>query len=329
MGYSIVIRTLGKAGEKYQIMLQCIENLQEKPEEVLVVIPKGYELTEERLGYEKFIRSEKGMVRQRCEGARFVQSEYILFLDDDLAFPCDFIEELKKPLDMGIADVSFPILPELLPQGKSAVSSCLAGSAIPMVFEKDKYYIKILRTGGYSYNKRILDSEQKYFYAQSAPGACLLIRTAIFNNIHFEEEEWLEKYGYAMGEDQVLFYKLYIRGYKVVCVSDLKLEHLDAGTSTGGDSEKSAFGSGWFKYIFWRRFIYDIEQNIWLRIIDRIAFGYCFNSYIIVNKIKTIKNKEKARYLKALLEGGRVAKEFLCSDEYAKIPVLYKKSKRN
>ena len=41
MGYSIVIRTLGKAGEKYQTMLRCIDRLNDKPDEVLVVIPKG------------------------------------------------------------------------------------------------------------------------------------------------------------------------------------------------------------------------------------------------------------------------------------------------
>ena len=60
MGYSIVIRTLGKAGEKYQTMLQCIDKLNDKPDEVLVVIPQGYDLPNERLGYEKFVRSEKG-----------------------------------------------------------------------------------------------------------------------------------------------------------------------------------------------------------------------------------------------------------------------------
>ena len=102
---------------------------------------------------------------------------------------------------------------------------------------------------------------------------------SILKGCIFEEEEWLEKYGYAMGEDQVLFYKLCIYGYKTVCVTNLKLEHLDAGTSTGGNVERTAFGAGWFKSVFWKRFIYDREKNRVLKVVDKIAFFYCF--YII------------------------------------------------
>ena len=311
MEYSIVIRTLGKAGTKYLTMLQCIEKLESKPKEVIVVIPKGYDLPKERLGYERFVRSEKGMVKQRCKGAEVVTSEYILFLDDDLAFPRDFVEELKKPLEEGVADVSFPPLLDLLPQGKNVISACIAGSAIPMIFGRKEYYLKILRTGGYSYNNKILSSKRKYFYAQTAPGACLFIKTEVFKRVHFEEEEWLEKYGYAMGEDQVLFYKLCIYGYKTVCVTNLKLEHLDAGTSTGGTVERTAFGAGWFKSVFWKRFIYDREKNRVLKVVDKIAFFYCFYSYVIVNKLKALKNKDQKRYIDALLAGRSAAQQFL------------------
>ena len=129
--------------------------------------------------------------------------------------------------------------------------------------------------------------------------------------MHFEEEEWLEKYGYAMGEDQVLFYKLCIYGYKTVCVTNLKLEHLDAGTSTGGNVERTAFGAGWFKSVFWKRFIYDREKNRVLKVVDKIAFFYCFYSYVIVNKLKALKNKDQKRYIDALLAGRSAAQQFL------------------
>ena len=55
MDYSIVIRTIGKAGEKYQALLNSIDRLEKKPCEVLVVLPRGYDKPKERLGYEKFI----------------------------------------------------------------------------------------------------------------------------------------------------------------------------------------------------------------------------------------------------------------------------------
>ena len=68
MEYSIVIRTVGKAGEKYQKLLDSIKKLNVQPAEVLVVLPKGYEKPKERLGDEKFVYSEKGMVQQRIGG---------------------------------------------------------------------------------------------------------------------------------------------------------------------------------------------------------------------------------------------------------------------
>lgn len=50
--YSVTIRTLGSAGEKYAATLDSIAKQKIKPEEVVVVIPYGYDLPKERLGYE-------------------------------------------------------------------------------------------------------------------------------------------------------------------------------------------------------------------------------------------------------------------------------------
>lgn len=101
MEYSIVIRTVGKAGEKYQKLLDSIKKLNVQPAEVLVVLPKGYEKPKERLGDEKFVYSEKGMVQQRIAGGRLAKGEYLLFLDDDVEFEGDFIEQISKPLREG------------------------------------------------------------------------------------------------------------------------------------------------------------------------------------------------------------------------------------
>ncbi|MCQ2307204.1 MAG: hypothetical protein MJ000_06545 [Bacteroidales bacterium] len=42
--YSVVIRTLGNSGEKYQKLLDSIRSQTVQPEEVIVAIPDGYEL---------------------------------------------------------------------------------------------------------------------------------------------------------------------------------------------------------------------------------------------------------------------------------------------
>lgn len=324
MGYSILIRTLGKAGDKYAKMLKCIDKLQLRPEEVIIAIPYGYELPKERLGYERFVRTRKGMVWQRCEGVLEIKSEYVLFLDDDLSFAPDFVEKLSSPVNKGEADAAFAPLYELLPQGKSIVNSCLAGSAIPMIFETDQYFLKILKTGGYSYNKKVLKSEKKYFYAQTGPGACIYISLKTFLEVEFEQEVWLEKYGYAMGEDQVFFYKMYLKGYKIVCVADAKLKHLDASTSINGNFEKAAFSSGWFKTIFWKRFIYDTERKNTEKIKSKVAFLYCFYINVLSNLIKAKINSRRKKTLVALLQGRDAAYKFISSDEYHKMKPIRK-----
>ena len=325
MQYSIVIRTLGQAGEKYQRMLGCIENLRIKPNEVLVVIPNGFPLPKERLGFEQFIRSDKGMVRQRCVGGHAAKSKYILFLDDDLEFDSDFVDQLAEPIERGVADISFAWLPELLPQRKHIINSAIAGSAVPMLFNKQHNYLRILRSGGYAYNKDLKRDNGRYYYAQTAPGACFLIKKNDFKEIHFEDELWLEANGYAMGEDQVFFYKAYCYGYKAMCVPSVRFVHLDASTSTGGNFERVAFGAGWFKYIFWKRYIYEPDSKSFLRYVDAVAFCWCYYANVAINFLKSKINKNKKVYLYHFKKGIKAAKGFTKSSEYEKLLKIQKK----
>lgn len=92
--YSITIRTLGKAGEKYAATLNSISKQTVKPEEVVIVIPEGFDLPKERLGYERFVRCKKGMVWQRVVGFDEIESEFTLALDDDVDFNETFVEDL-------------------------------------------------------------------------------------------------------------------------------------------------------------------------------------------------------------------------------------------
>ena len=64
LDFSIAIRTLGKAGEKYKKLLESIRNSQVQPKKVIVVLPEGYTLPEERLGWESFVFSPKSMILQ-------------------------------------------------------------------------------------------------------------------------------------------------------------------------------------------------------------------------------------------------------------------------
>lgn len=65
-----------------------------KSAEVVVVLPHGYELPEEKLGYERFAFCEKGMINQRVFAINDAKTQYVLLLDDDVEFAADFVEKV-------------------------------------------------------------------------------------------------------------------------------------------------------------------------------------------------------------------------------------------
>lgn len=94
MTYSIVIRTLGTGGEKYQALLDSIACQKVQPQHVYVVIAEGYKIPQEQIGTEEFLFTKKGMLHQRAYGLEYANvhchSDFILCLDDDIAFDSDY-----------------------------------------------------------------------------------------------------------------------------------------------------------------------------------------------------------------------------------------------
>lgn len=106
--YSVIIRTTGKAGAKYAKLLESIDQLTPKPKEVIVVLPEGYSLPEEQLGWETYYFSPKGMVIQRMFGIEKCRTRYALVCDDDVRFSADFVQKLYEPIQNGKARLSAP-----------------------------------------------------------------------------------------------------------------------------------------------------------------------------------------------------------------------------
>lgn len=90
--YCAVIRTLGTAGEKYQSLLDSLVEQTLTPKKILVYIPHGYPAPKETVGVEQIVRCEMGMVAQRSLPFDEVDTDYILFCDDDLYLPPDYGE---------------------------------------------------------------------------------------------------------------------------------------------------------------------------------------------------------------------------------------------
>lgn len=314
MNYSIVIRTIGKAGEKYQKLLNSIERLDIKPLEILVVLPKGYDLPQQQLGYEKFVFSEKGMVNQRIFGGQEAKGEYILFLDDDVEFSSSLVNDLYEPIKNELCELSVPAYDSLFPpkKGLQKVIPWVTYAAVPMLFSKNMY-VKILKSGGWSYNYNHSD---KYLLTQSAAGMCCLCSKKDFLNIHYEHDLWLEDCTYALWEDQVMYYKFCLNGYKIMSVNNINITHLDAGTSTDLQRIKNAaFANARNKSIFWYKYIYCQQQSKINKLFSIIAFQYHKLSTLFIYRLASMLRKSKKEEYEAFKNGYKSGRRFIKHEE--------------
>ena len=170
MEYTAVIRTLGTAGEKYQTLLDSLNNQTIQPKKILVYIAEGYSLPKETIGKEEYIYVKKGMVAQRALNYKEVESEYILFLDDDVFLPEESVEMLYKYLSDNNADVISPDV--FYNAGRSFWGKLLMFISGRMKARKDDglWGYKVMRNSGYSYNN---NPKSGVYLSQTNAGPCL------------------------------------------------------------------------------------------------------------------------------------------------------------
>lgn len=285
MEYSVVIRTLGKAGEKYQRMLDSLKLQSILPKEIIIYIAEGYDIPKETIGMERYVYVKKGMVAQRALPYNEVSTEYILFLDDDVYLPVDGVERLFNALQEDDADV---ISPDVFPNAeRSFLSSMLMAVSGRMVARRDdgKWGYKVMRNSGYSYN----NSPRKSVYrSQTNAGPCFFCKKSDFLSINFQDELWMDNLTYALGDDQVMFYKMHLCGLKVLTIYDSGIVHLDAGsTMMSMDKKRSMIYSDfWFKTVFWHRFIYKPERSCVVRCYDFVCLAYALLFTLFISLVK-------------------------------------------
>lgn len=269
--YSVAIRTLGKAGEYYQRTLDSIALQTLKPDAVVVYIAEGYELPKETAGIERYVYVSKGMVAQRALQYEEIDTEWILFLDDDVFLPPNAVETLFRELEENCGDVIIPAtFANHKASWKQKIARTLTGREVPRLFD-DGWSYKVLRTAGFSYNN---NPHKPVYKAQTGAGPCFLCRKKDFLNIHYEEELWLDETPYAIPDDQVMFYKMYLNGLKLLTSFDSGIIHLDAGSTTAGSEDrmsKHIYSEYRNKTIFWRKFIYP---NRLVKLLSLLAFGF-------------------------------------------------------
>ena len=319
--YSIAIRTLGTAGEKYRKLLESIDRQTYRPEKVVVVLPNGYTPPQDILGYEEFHFSAKGMVIQRLAALKYINSKYILFCDDDVSFNNNFCEALINTLEKSeYTCAAGPLLSFFPPDGVKYIFASLLGGACKMLYGTNYQYTRILSTGGWSYNKNINTSSRNIYKADSLAWTCFMINSNVLRSIHMEDESWIDANGYAAYDDQTMFYKLVVNGYQTAVVSDAIYEHNDGKTSTKNLKLEPIYAHSRNHYIFWHRFLYLPSKNT----IDRLWKKICIHYYMAMSRLYGwglyLTGRQTMEERKASVRGFRDARMFVKSQEYWKLP---------
>ena len=313
MNYSVVIRTLGTAGEKYQKLLDSLNNQTISPSKIIVYIAEGFSLPKETIGKEHYVYVKKGMVAQRALRYDEVTTEYILFLDDDLVFPPDTVERMFALLKENQADVISPdIFPNAMRPLKYEVMMTLSGRMRARRGDAVWGY-KVMKTGGYSYNK---EPRKEVYLSQTNAGACFLCRKEVFLKIHFEEELWMDKMTYALGDDQVMFYKMYLNKFKILTWYNHQFVHLDAGHNLSPEKEMNRiYGDLYFKNVFWHRFVFSPECRMHCKLWSAFCLLYSILFAVIISLIKF-----NVPTLRVKCRAIRDAWRFINSKEYRILP---------
>ena len=295
MEYTAVIRTLGKGGGYYQKTLNSLIHQSVLPSAIIVYIAEGYELPEETVHIERYVYVKKGMVAQRSLRYDEVKTEYILFLDDDVYLPTTSVETLYHELHQYKGDVISPyVFYNHKKTIKEKIRLAVFGREVCRLFGS-RWGFKVLSTAGFSY----INNPQKAVYeSQTNAGPCFLCRKKDFLNIKYEDELWLDETPYAFPDDQVMFYKMYLNGLKILTSYDSGIVHLDAGSSTGSLDRtcKVIYSEYRNKLIFWHRFLYSNERNFLLRFWRIVCITYVYVLQSINAVYKLLKGrKDEAR----------------------------------
>lgn len=306
--YSVVIRTLGKGGNFYQKTLDSLIRQTVKPSDIIVYIAEGYSIPEETVGIEKYVYVKKGMVAQRALKYDEVKTEYILFLDDDVYLPPAGVETLYDELCKYNGKVISPYVFYNHDKSlKEKIRLTLFGREVCRLFGK-RWGFKVLPTAGFSY---INNPKKGVYESQTNAGPCFLCKKEDFLKIKYEDELWLDETPYAFPDDQVMFYKMYLNGLKVLTSYDSDIVHLDAGSTTVNSNKtlKVIYSEYRNKLIFWYRFIYSNEKNYILRLWKIFCIFYIYFLQTINACYKILKGKKEES--KAFFEATMDALKFI------------------
>ena len=271
--YSIAIRTLGTAGNKFLQELKSIYTQTIQPERVLVYIADGYDRPVDTIGREEYIWVRKGMISQRARRYDEISSDCILLLDDDVQLAPDSVEKMLRAMEEKEADcIGADVFQNHLLPLKTKLFAAVTNLVFP--HWSRIWAFKIHRNGSFSYNNR---PNRSFYWSQSCGGPAVLCRKDSFLRFHFDDEAWLDSFGFSYGDDALLFNKLFRNGGRLGILFDSGVTNLDAKTSSDSFRNSSRYiylRTKALLMIWWRSCFRNGKDTVWSRLLAAIAFGF-------------------------------------------------------
>lgn len=308
--YSVAIRTLGKSGDRLKKELCSIYKQTIRPKKVLLYIAEGYKLPDFRIEDEEYVYVKKGMVAQRAIDYKEIQTEWILLLDDDVFMAENCVETLYKELneqqgDCIAADVFRPHEDNL----KTKIYNYITNFSYPR--KDDEWAFKVLDNASFSYNG---NPSKSAYHSQSAAGPISLWRKGALLRIHYPDELWLDRMGFAFGDDQLMFQKLYKNGFRLLVSYDSGAVHMDAKSSSSlfQESNDKYYRRAKAMFLLWYRSCYDLNNlNGWQKKRILVSFSVKQIEQLLVHLVFAILSanfRVVTDFIKGNMDGYKEAK---------------------
>lgn len=314
--YSIAIRTLGTAGDKFRQELESITRQTMQPDKVIVYIAEGYPRPEFQVGKEEYIPVKKGMVAQRVLPYTEIGSDVIFFLDDDVWLTPDAAERMLCAMECHHADA---VGLDVFCNHDLPFSFKLWAAASNLVLPhfSDKWAFKIHKNGSFSY---IRNPGKDFYWSQSCAGPAFMIKKEVYNKLHLEDEIWLDSFEYAYNDDTLESYKIHKNGYRLGVLFNSGCIHMDAKTSfydKKSTAEKVRLRSK-ASFLIWHRSIYSTggKYGKGSSILSFLIKTICQTTGLFIYSIIKLNPTIIGNYLKGMNDGMQI----VMSPRYKKLP---------
>lgn len=315
LSYSIVIRTLGLSGEKFVAELNSITKQTISPKNIIIYIPQGYTPHPYTIGAERYVYTQKGMITQRVLNFDEIDSDFILLLDDDIELNPNCAEHLiSEMITYNYDCIGIDLYQNHKMSLTDKIYCAITNFTIPH-FNK-KWALKILPDGSISYNYSPII---KTYESQSAVGGASFWKKNVLKKIRIEDETWLEQFS-SFADDQLIFYKTFLNGYKLGLTYNNIATHLDgkSGTASYHASSKRFFIRTQAQFIIWHRCMYN-SQKFPAKFTNAICF-ICKTIWLIpIHAFAALRYhnfKILIQYIAGLINGFK----FIRSSSYRNLP---------